>query len=113
VFAAPAVRHEPRGDKHAVAHTRALWADVDEPGQLPALWAFLAARPCHLLIESGGGGAHAYWLLDKPLLATQDLGSGQAVESIEHAHLRLIHRLGAGPDGKPNVADVACRIAVD
>jgi hypothetical protein len=111
VFAAPAVRHEPRGDKHAVVHTRALWVDVDRPGELPALWALLAARPCHLLIESGGsGGAHAYWKLDRALPATQDLdGNGDAAEPIERAHLRLIHHLGVGADGKPSVADPACK----
>ena len=27
------------------------------PSELPALWAFLAERPCHLLIESGAGQA--------------------------------------------------------
>ena len=30
------------GDKRAIAHTRFLWVDVDEPGQLPALWELLA-----------------------------------------------------------------------
>lgn len=110
VFAAPAVRQEPRGDKHAVAHTRALWVDVDHPGQLPALWAFLAARPCQLLLSSGGsGGAHAYWKLDQPLPATEQIDAGELVEPIERAHLRLIHHLGVGPDGKPNVADLACK----
>jgi hypothetical protein len=109
VFAAPAVRREPRGDKHAVAHTRALWVDVDQPGELPALWAFLAARPCHLLIESGGGGAHAYWRLDQPLPATRVLDGGELEEPIEHAHLRLIHHLGVGADGKPKVADPSCK----
>ena len=60
-----------RGNKHAIAHSRFLWVDVDEPGELPALWALLAERPCHLLIESGGsGGAHAYWKLAEPLAAT-------------------------------------------
>lgn len=110
LFAAPAVRHEPRGDKHAVAYTRALWVDVDQPGQLPALWTFLAARPCHLLLSSGGsGGAHAYWKLDQPLPAIEQLDGGEMAEPIERAHLRLIHHLGVGPDGKPNVADVACK----
>ena len=56
VFVAPAARAAPRGDKHAVSETRFLWVDVDRPGQLPALWAFLAERPCHLLIASGGSG---------------------------------------------------------
>jgi hypothetical protein len=111
VFAAPAVRREPRGDKHAVTHTRALWVDVDQPGELPALWAFLATRPCHLLIQTAGsGGAHAYWKLDQPLPAIQSLdGNGDVVEPIERAHLRLIHHLGVGADGKPNVADLACK----
>ena len=111
VFVGPAVRHEPRGDKHAVAHTRALWVDVDHPGQLPTLWAFLAARPCHLLVESAGsGGAHAYFKLAEPLPATTAVeATGELLEPIERAHLRLIHHLGIGRDGKPNVADPSCK----
>ncbi|MGH2948252.1 MAG: hypothetical protein ACRDPC_18690 [Solirubrobacteraceae bacterium] len=105
----PRVRR--RGNKDAVAASRFLWVDVDEPGQLPALWAFLAERPCHLLIESGGsGGAHAYWKLAASLEATRiDGGTGEVVEPIERANLRIIHRLGVGDDGKPNVADVRCK----
>ena len=61
----------PRGNKHAVAATRFLWIDVDRPDRLGALWSFLAERPCHLLIQSGGsGGVHAYWKLAAPLPAT-------------------------------------------
>jgi hypothetical protein len=109
VFVAPAVRTAARGDKHAVSETRFLWVDVDEPDGLPALWAFLAERPCHLLVESSSGHAHAYWKLEEPLSATRVIGStGELVEPIERAHLRLIHHLGIGPDGKPNVADPAC-----
>ena len=71
-FVGVAPRVRARGDKHAVAHTRFLWVDVDRPGRLPALWALLAERPCHLLIESGGsGGVHAYWKLAEPLPATR------------------------------------------
>src|SRR5581483_4466175 len=67
VFVAPAARAAARGDKQAVSETRWLWVDVDRPGQLHALWAFLAERPCHLLIESGGsGGCHAYFRLAEP-----------------------------------------------
>ena len=100
---------QPRGDKHAVSETRFLWVDVDRPDGLPALWAFLAERPCHLLIESSAGHAHAYWKLDRPLPATVVIEStGELVEPIERAHLRLIHHLGTGADGKPNVADPAC-----
>ena len=110
LFIAPAVRSQPRGDKHAVAYTRALWVDIDQPGQLHHLWAFLAAKPCHLLVESGGGGAHAYWLLDRPLRATQEDRSPRWTEEpIERAHARIIHRLGVDHDGRPNVADPACK----
>jgi hypothetical protein len=109
VFLARAVRAQPRGDKHAVSDTRFLWVGVDRPDGLPALWAFLAERPCHLLVESSAGHAHAYWKLDRPLPATVSIEStGELVEPIERAHLRLIHHLGTGADGKPNVADPAC-----
>jgi hypothetical protein len=110
VFVAPAVREAARGEKQAVSASSFLWVDVDQPGQLHALWAFLAERPCHLLIESGGsGGVHAYWKLAQPLPATKtSQETGELVEPIERAHRRLIHHLGVGPDGKPNVADPAC-----
>ncbi|MGZ4229208.1 MAG: hypothetical protein ACXVTC_23635, partial [Solirubrobacteraceae bacterium] len=59
VFVAPATRSAPRGEKQAVSEARFLWVDVDRPGQLHALGAFLAERPCPMLIESGGaGGCH-------------------------------------------------------
>jgi len=109
LFVAPAVRAAARGEKEAVSETRFLWVDVDEPDGRPALWAFLAERPCHLLVESSPGRAHAYWKLDEPLPATVVIAStGELVEPIERAHLRLIHHLGTGADGKPNVADPAC-----
>lgn len=110
-FVGVAPRLRRRGDKHAIAHTRFLWVDVDQPGQLPALWALLAVRPCHLLIESGGsGGVHAYWKLDEPLAATRvETATGELIEPIEQAHLRLIHHLGVDDEGKPNVADAACK----
>jgi hypothetical protein len=78
---------------------------------LDALWALLAERPCHLLVETAGsGGAHAYWKLADPLAATRvNERTGEITEPIERANLRLIHRLGTGPDGKPNVADTQCK----
>jgi hypothetical protein len=110
VFLTPAIRHQPRGDKHAVTATRALWVDIDAPGQLHHLWAFLAERPCQLLLETAGsGGVHCYWLLDQPLPATQILAGGKVVEPIERANARLIHHLGVDDDSTPNVADPACR----
>ena len=44
LFVAPAARSAPRGEKQAVSETRFLWIDVDRPGQLHRLWAFLAER---------------------------------------------------------------------
>jgi len=110
-FVGVAPRTHPRGGKEAVAHTRVLWVDVDQPGQLDALWALLAERPCHLLVETAGsGGAHAYWKLSEPLAATHLNGrTGEITEPIERGNLRIIHRLGTGPDGKPNVADPQCK----
>ena len=110
VFVAPAARSAPRGEKQAVSESRFLWIDVDRPGQLHRLWAFLAERPCHMLIASGGsGGCHAYFRLTEPLPATRVLSdTGELVEPIERAHLRIIHRLGVGEDGRPTVADPAC-----
>jgi hypothetical protein len=110
-FVGVAPRTHRRGDKHAIAHSRFLWVDVDEPGKLPALWALLAERPCHLLIESGGsGGVHAYWKLAEPLAATQvEPTTGEVIEPIEQANLRLIHELGVDAHGRPCVADVACK----
>ena len=110
VFLAPAARYTRRGDKHAVCASQWLWVDVDQPGQLHALWSLLTERPCHLLVESGGsGGVHAYWKLAQPLPATRTVtATGELVEPIERANLRIIHRLGVGEDGRPNVADPAC-----
>ena len=109
-FVGVAPRTGPHGSKDAVAHTRFLWLDVDKPDRLPALWDFLAERPCQLLCESAGsGGVHCYWKLSEPLPAERiDERTGEVVEPIERANLRLIHALGSDPDGTPNVADRQC-----
>jgi len=99
VFVGVAVRHEPRGSKHAVSESRFLWVDIDRPDRLDVLWEFLAERPCHLLVESAGsGGCHSYWKLDRPLPAR--FGDR---EPIEQANLRIIHALGE------DVADAQCK----
>jgi hypothetical protein len=109
-FVGVAHRARPQGSKHAVAHTRFLWVDVDKPGELPALWGLLAERPSHLLVESAGsGGMHAYWQLAEPHAAvTVDPDRRERVEWIKRANLRLIHRIGTGPDSRPSVADEMC-----
>lgn len=99
VFVGVAARQEPRGSKHAVSETRFLWVDIDHGDRLDVLWEFLAERPCHLLVESAGsGGVHAYWGLDRPLVAR--VGDR---EPIEEANLRIISALGE------DVADPQCR----
>ena len=49
-----------------------------------------------MLVESGGsGGAHAYLKIAKPLAATRVVkATGELVEPIERANLRLVHHLG-------------------
>ncbi len=109
-FVGVASRTRARGAKDAVAATRWLWVDVDCPDRLDALWALLAERPCHLLVESGGsGGAHAHWKLDTPLDARIAGPDGRVIEPIERAHERLIHALGVDAHGRPDVADPPLR----
>ena len=57
------------GGREHVCETRWLWVDVDDPARLDGLCAFLAERPCHLMISSAGGsgGVQCYWQLDRPL----------------------------------------------
>ena len=90
--------------------THVLWVDVDAPDQLPALWTFLAERPCHLLVQTvAAAGSTPTGSSPQPLPATLVLeATGEVVEPIERAHRRLIHHLGVGADGTPTVADPAC-----
>ena len=109
VFLAPAVRAAARGDKHAVSETRFLWVDVDQPDELPR--AVGVPRRAALPSARREQRRSRARLLEarRPLPATVSIEStGELVEPIERAHLRLIHHLGTGADGKPNVADPAC-----
>jgi hypothetical protein len=65
-----------------VCETRWLWVDVDDPARLDGLCAFLAERPCHLMISSAGGsgGVQCYWQLDRPLPGVH-VESGRASRS--------------------------------
>ena len=81
------------GGRQHVTGSRWLWVDVDDPDKLERLYGFLAARPCHLLIASGGGsgGMHCYWQLAEPLPAAHvNTQTGELQEPIERANLRLI-----------------------
>jgi hypothetical protein len=97
VFLGVAPRRERSGGREHVGESRWLWVDVDDPGKLKGLYAFLAERPAHLVVESAGsGGLHCYWQLDHPLAAKElDNQTGELSEPIERANLRLIEALGA------------------
>ena len=88
-----------RGTREHVALARWLWVDVDDTANLERLYAFLAERPCHLLVESAGsGGVHCYWKLARPLPATLvDPDTAEVTAPIERANLRLIAAVGADP----------------
>lgn len=103
VFVGVAPRTRPTGARESVDATRWLWIDIDRADRLDVLWSFLAERPCHLLIASGGsGGVHAYWKLAEPLPARWMRPDGAETAPIEQAHQRIIHALG------PGVADPRC-----
>ena len=97
VFLGVAARQARAGGREHVAESRWLWVDVDDPGKLDGLRAFLAERPAHLVVESAGsGGLHCYWELDHPLAAKElDDQTGEVTEPIGRANLRLIEALGA------------------
>lgn len=114
VFVGVAPRAERRGNKEYVAESQWVWVDVDQPEELPRLWAFLEQRPAHLVVASGGsGGAHAYWRLNRPLQARSVTESGETVEWVERANERVINHLGRWQtvDGRQQFvgADRACK----
>ncbi len=84
VFATPLTRREARSGKAGgILPGRVAWVDIDDPAQLAALRAF-AVRP-HLVLYSGSGGAHAYWVMAEPLAAAE----------LEAANRKLAAHLGA------------------
>ncbi|MQA76279.1 MAG: hypothetical protein GEU88_18435 [Solirubrobacterales bacterium] len=65
VFATPATLTAPEPGDDAVAELALVWVDIDEPAAIERLRAF-GHRP-HMVVASGGGGVHAYWLLSFPV----------------------------------------------
>lgn len=112
-------RNARRGQRENVEVSQFVWVDLDGPEHLDRLWALNEQYPAHLVVLSGGsGGVHAYWRLAEPLPATvidpqtagpvRDPHTGDIVEWIERANMRLIHRLGRDGAGE-HVADWQCR----
>jgi hypothetical protein len=95
-FLGVAPRTVKQGRENSVAGSGWLWVDIDDPDRLDLLYAFLAERPCHLLVSSGGsGGVHAYWKLDRTIPAERvDPRTGEIVELIDRANGRLVARVG-------------------
>lgn len=62
----------PRGKAKDALYITSLWIDIDEPGESGYRRAMEALTPMASIIISSGGGYHAYWLLNKPLLITDD-----------------------------------------
>src|SRR5919108_695172 len=84
VFCTPLTRRRPRSGKAGeVLPGRIVWVDIDQSARLERLRSF-PHRP-HLVVYSGSGGAHAYWLLADRLRP----------EAVEEANRKLAHRLGA------------------
>src|ERR671923_817423 len=84
VFCTPLTRRRPRSGKEGeVLPGRIVWVDIDQSARLERLRSF-PHRP-HLVVYSGSGGAHAYWLLADRLRP----------EAVEEANRKLAHRLGA------------------
>ena len=99
-----------RGDKHAVSETRFLWVDVDRPDGLPRAMGVPRRAPLPPARREQRR-SRARLLEARPSRCRPPVSiesTGELVEPIERAHLRLIHHLGTGADGKPNVADPAC-----
>ena len=93
----------PSGEPRRGRGTRAGYGSTSTgPTALDALWSFLAERPCHLLIASGGsGGVHAYRQLDQPLPAAADQRPADVREPIERAHAGSSARSAPTPTGDP------------
>ena len=80
VYVGVAPRARRAGGKNAIAHSRVVWAELDQPDARQRLAAF--ALPASMLIASGTPGhIHAYWRLTTPLTGprTEQLNRGLAM----------------------------------
>jgi hypothetical protein len=69
LFFTPATLSRSVAGNDSVTEIAVAWVDIDDPDRLVDLRRF-AHRP-HAVVASGSGGAHAYWLLDRPLSAAR------------------------------------------
>lgn len=67
-------------DKTLLGRTRLVWVDLDHQGALARAKRF--PHPAHMVVASGGGGAHLYWLCDQAM--TPDQASGVCKRLARH-----------------------------
>ena len=120
-----AARHADKGEEVFIAPARGIRGEATSTPCAPASGYGSTSTSPASYMSSGHSSpsAHAtsWWRAEvraactptgnstQPLPATRSgSGTGELVEPIERANLRIVHRLGVGEDGKPNVADPAC-----
>ena len=87
----------PRGKAVDAAYVTALWVDVDDPDKAVIQRLFQSLIMPSIVVATGGG-YHAYWLLEKPLMIT-DQNRADVVRTLKG--LALYHQ------GDSKVADLA------
>jgi hypothetical protein len=99
VFIGVLPRRSPLPRREAVGEARCLWLDLDTPAALERALAF-RAEP-HLVVRSGSGGGHCYWLLGEPILpeeaecANRRLGAHLGADLASCDRLRLLRAPGS------------------
>lgn len=83
VFITPATLGVAEPGNSSVIEASVVWVDLDTPEGVERLRAF--PHPPHLVVWSGGGGAHAYWRLADPVGGAE----------VEAANRKLAAALGA------------------
>src|SRR5207247_1394414 len=95
-----------KGTAEAAALLPALWADIDcdddSIRRTAALDRLKTFDPLPSAIFDSGGGWHAYWLLDEPLILDSDHSRQQATTTLRG----LFAALGGDPEYVKSVASI-------
>ena len=110
VFFAPAVRSQPRPDKHAVSHTHTLWVDVDRPGSYPGCGRSSPNDRATCWPQAGAAAARTRTgACDEPLDATRvDERTGELSSRSSARTCGSSITSASMTNGKPNVGDTQC-----
>jgi len=96
VFVGVLPRRAPRPNRDEVREARCVWLDLDSPDALARAKAH--RLPPHLVVASGSGGGHCYWLLRDPV----------APEAVEEANRAPCRAPGRRPRLVRSSAPAAC-----